>query len=263
LFGDTHSMTDEQSTAIVHAASAKLVAQRLSQTAGIVAIVVGCWSLGPAPAQAHRHDFAFTYDWKQPYAGEREVEAHSTYQKSDTSLEEEVEYEYGISQRFSVAPYAVFERGPGESLKYKGYQLETRYQLVDFQTNKVLSGLYEEYAKPNDETGRLESRIVLSYYSDRGDDWSFNYVLTNQFASDPHFNHTYSIGYARQIGASKHDYRGGAEWIHDTTGNRINFGPILGFAPTQHTSLVAGYAFALNKNDGNNDEARLIAEYEW
>ncbi len=218
--------------------------------------------LGAAPARAHRHDFPSTYDWKQPSFGEKEIEAHTTYLKSDTSLEEEVEFEEGVTSRFSIAPYVVFGRGSDESLHYTGFQVEARYQLMPYQTNKVLSGLYEEFIQPKDERSGLESRIVLSRYDQQGGDISFNYVLTNSFASDPNYRHTYSVGYVRPFGHTRYDFRGGVEWIHDLSKKRINLGPVLGLMTSDNTSLVVGYAFALNRRD-SNDEFRLIAEYEF
>lgn len=215
------------------------------------------------PAQAHRHDFPFTYDWKQPAHGEQEFEAHTTYLKSDASFEEEVEYEYGVSKRFSIAPYVVFGRGRDESLHYTGFQLEARYQLTKYRTNRVLAGLYEEYAKPKDEAAALESRLILSRYDENGGDISFNYVVTNGFRADTDFEKTYSIGYARPFGRSKYDLRGGGEWIHSLHDGRINAGPVLGLRISDHISLVAGYAFALNRRAGNSGEFRMITEYEF
>ncbi len=214
-------------------------------------------------ARADRHDFPFTYDWNQTAAGEHEIEAHSTYLKSDTSFEEELEYEYGVSERFSIAPYVVFERGPGESLHYSGFQVETRYKLVPFKTNRVLSGLYEEYAKHKDGDSSLESRIVLSRYGTDGSDLSFNFVLVNDLTSHPAYEKIYSVGYAVPIGRSPQSYRGGAEWIHNLTDGRINFGPVFGMETSKSTSIVLGYAFKLNSRDGNDDEARAIVEYEF
>jgi len=216
-----------------------------------------------APASAHRHDFPFTYDWKQPAHGEKEVEAHTTYRKSDTSFEEELEFEYGATKRFSIAPYVVFGHGPSESLHYTGFQLEARYQLRKYETSKILSGLYAEYAKPKDDHAALESRIVLSLYDAHGGDFSFNYVLSNGFGANPNFQKTYSLGYAFPIGKGAYDVRNGVEWIHDLHDGHINFGPVVSLKTSDATSLTAGYAFALNHQDANKGEARVIAEYEF
>lgn len=236
---------------------------QISKAASLIIAFATIAILTAVPASAHRHDFPFTYDWHQAAPGEKEIEAHTTYSKSDTSLEEEVEFEYGISERFSIAPYAVFERGPGETLHYSGYQVEARYKLVPYKTNRILSGLYEEYAKPKDSGAQLESRIVLSRFGNDGSDLSFNYVLVNDFTSDPTYEKTYSVGYAVPIGKTKYDIRGGGEWIHNISDGRINLGPVLSLSTSDHTSITLGYAFHANSRNGNGDEARAVVEYEW
>ncbi len=215
-------------------------------------------------AGASQHDFPFSYDWKQAAPGEKEIETHSTYLTSDRSFEEEVEFEYGASQRFTIAPYLVLGRGPGESLRYTGFQVETRYQLQPYKTGRLLSGLYEEYAQPKGERASLESRLVLSRYDAQGGDLTFNAVLTNSFRGSPDYEKTYSFGYARPLSArSRYAPRGGAEFIHSVTDGRLNLGPILGLAPSRDTWIVAGYAFALNGRANNRGELRVIAEYEF
>jgi hypothetical protein len=95
-------------------------------------------------AWGNAHDFPFTYDWKQPAYREREVELPNTYLESGLTFDEECEFEYGFTERFSLAPYTVFERAPGERLRYSGSQLEAWYQLTGYRPNALLVGLYEE-----------------------------------------------------------------------------------------------------------------------
>jgi hypothetical protein len=91
------------------------------------AIVCGLLSATAAPSHAHRKDFVFAKEWKQPTKGERELELYSTY--SNGTLTKQIELDYGVTDRFSVAPYLVFERKPGGDLKYKEFKFESRYQL--------------------------------------------------------------------------------------------------------------------------------------
>jgi hypothetical protein len=220
--------------------------------------------LVPPAAWGSAHDFPFTYDWKQPAYREREVELHNTYLESGQTFEEECEFEYGFTERFSLAPYAVFERTPGERLRYSGFQLEARYQLTGYRPNALLVGLYEEYAKPLHAGGALESRLIVSRYDNAGGDWSFNYVLTNGFSRSPDFRRRYSLGYVRPLGASgRPGPRGGFEFLHDLSERRLNAGPVFGFSPLESTWLVTGYAAPLNRRHENRGEARIIAEYEF
>lgn len=215
------------------------------------------------PAKASRRDFPFTYDWKQPSKGEKEIELKSRYRGSDNTFEQQIEFEYGITDRFMLAPYLVFERGPGEGLRYTEFKLESRYQLGKYQTGKILPGLYLEGVKPRRGAAEIEGKLILSRYGKKGDNLSFNYIVERELESGAELEHEYSFGYVRPFGKGKRDVRGGFEWIHNLSSDRINAGPVIGFAPSEKTWITTGYAFPLSRRDGNRGEFRLIAEYEW
>lgn len=209
-------------------------------------------------AQASSRDFPFTYDWKQSAKGEKEIEIKTTY--SDGELETEIELEYGVSKRFMIAPYLVFGRERGEKFEYKAFQLEARYQLGNYKPNRVLTGLYAEYAKPKDGPASLETRLVLSRYGKNGDDFSCNLVLERAFQGGE-TEKTLSLGYVRPVGKS--ETKIGGEFIHNFNENQLKGGPVIAFAASKDIWMTAGYAFALNKRAENKDEIRLTAEYEW
>ena len=98
--------------------------KQLIQIGAMATIVSGIYS---GNAQAHRRDFSFTYDWKQPSKGEVELESHTTYEGETDTLKQEIELEYGISDRLSVAPYIVFNCERGGQLKYHKWKVESRY----------------------------------------------------------------------------------------------------------------------------------------
>lgn len=209
-------------------------------------------------AQASSRDFPFTYDWKQSAKGEKELEFKPTY--SDGELETEIELEYGVSKRFMIAPYLVFGRERGEKFAYKAFQLEARYQLGDYKPNRVLAGLYAEYAKPKDGPAGLETRLVLSSYGKNGDDLSCNFVLERAFQGGE-IKKMLSLGYVRPVGKS--ETKIGGEFIHNFNENQLKGGPVIAFAAGKDIWMTAGYAFALNKRSENKDEIRVNAEYEF
>lgn len=210
-------------------------------------------------ADAHRRDFAFTYDWKQPSKGERELELKSFY--SDGTWKQEIELEYGVSKRFMLAPYIVFERERGEKLKYHEFKLEARYQLGDYKPNRVLTGLYAEYAKEDGGPSELEGKLIFSRYNKKGDNLSLNLIAERALESGEKTQFEYSFGYAKSLG--KNGARIGGEWIHELNDNHIKAGPTVAFAASDDIWIVAGYAFALNKRDENKDAVRVLAEYEF
>lgn len=240
--------------------NAKSRFQKAVATASLTACVLG-FASDAKEAQAHRRDFPFTYDWYQPSKGEKEIETKSRYRGSDASLEQQVELEYGVSDRLMIAPYVVFERGRGENLRYHEWKLESRYQLGRFKTGRLLPSLYLEYARPRGGASELEGKLIFSRFNKRGDDLSVNLIAERELKSGAKIEREYSIGYARDVG--KNGARLGGEWIHNLSGRRINAGPTWAFAPRDDLWLVAGYAFPITRRDNNKGELRLNLEYEF
>lgn len=225
-------------------------------------IVGGGLVLSVAPqAQAHRRDFVFNTDWRQPSQGEKEIESHTIYDGRSDTFKQQLEFEYGVTKRLAIAPYVLFEKEQGDSLKYKGFQVETRYQLGNYKRGEILSGLYLEYAKEKDQSAELEGKLILSRYGKNGDDITFNYVVGRHLENGAELEHKYTLGYARDLGKS--GARIGAEWIHDLSSGQINAGPTVAFGLGSDVWVSTGYAFPLNSREGNKGEYRLIAEYEF
>jgi hypothetical protein len=161
-----------------------------------------------------------------------------------------------------VAPYIVFEKERGEGLRYHEWKFEARYQLGRFKRGKILTGLYGEYAKPRNEKGEIEGKLIFSRYDKNGGDLSLNLISERSLESGSKWEKEYSFGYARGVGHSRHEPRLGVEWIHNITDRRINAGPTLALAPTKNTWIVGGIAAPLTER-GNKVEYRILAEYEW
>ncbi len=235
--------------------------------AGVVAFGVWSAGFGANEAKAHRRDFPNTYDWHQPAKGAKEIEFHTRYRGRNNSLRQQVEFEYGITDRWMVAPYLVFQKGSGGGLDLTGYKLQTRYQLGEYKANTWLPGLYAEYIGNKNAPDVAEGKLILSRFGKKGDNFSFNYIVERALTNGAAFENQYSMGYARSLGskgfAAKRDLRGGVEWIHNLSSGRINAGPVLGFSPSKRTWIVGGWALPVNSRGGNKSEFRLLAEYEF
>jgi len=226
----------------------------------MAALAVVGMGIFATPSHAHRKDFVFAKEWKQPTKGERELELYTTY--SNAKLTQAVELDYGVTERFSVAPYLVFERERGESLKYKEFKLEGRYQLAPYKTGKFLPAIYGEYIKENGGPSELEGIFIVSRYGKKGDNLSFNFVAERELKNDAELETKYAVAYARPLGKS--GSRIGLEWVQSLEEEKnIKFGPTTAFAATDDIWIVAGYAFGINNRDSNNDTIRLLAEYEF
>lgn len=214
-------------------------------------------------AQAHRRDFPFTYDWMQPSKGEKEIESHSLYRRGDSSFEQQIEFEYGITNRFMIAPYVVFEKDGGGNLRYSGFKLESRYQLGNYKEGKILPGLYLEAEKPRGEKTEIETKLILSRYDKQGGDFSLNLIAEKPLEKGSDLRTTFSFGYARPVGRSKYNMRGGFEFTRDIDDKHVNLGPVFGMELNKSINFVVGYGFPLTHRNENKGEFRLLAEYEW
>lgn len=225
---------------------------------GIFGLVLG--GIVVDTARADVRDFPFTYEWRQSPKGMKEFEIKNRYTGKDNTFEQQFEVEYGVTDRFQIAPYLVFEREAGGKYKYHEFKLETRYQLGDYKPNKILPGLYLEYAKERGGPSELEGKLILTRYGKDGSNLSFNYIIERELENGAEFENEYSIGYARRLSRR---VRGGGELIHNLTDGTVNAGPVVAFNIGQSIFATAGYAFALNDRDGNRPQVRLNLEYEF
>ena len=229
----------------------------------LIALVVLSGGLSNEDAQAHRRDFPFTYDWMQPSQGEKEIEPQTLYRRGDHAFEQQIEFEYGFTDRFMIAPYVVLEKGSGGSLKYAAWKLESRYQLGQYKEGKILTGLYMEAEKPKGEKLEVEGKLIFSRYDKQGGNLSLNLIGEKSLESGSNLLTTFSMGYARPLGKGSHDRRGGFELMRDLDDKHISAGPVFGMELGRHVNFVAGYGFPITKRNVNKGELRLLAEYEW
>lgn len=214
------------------------------------------------PVRADEKYYPFTYDWFQSARGEKEIALQATSFGRDNLLKHELELEYGLSKRFSIALYFVFESGEGRTLHYDAVKVETRYQLGEYAPNRVLPGLYLEYEKATDEAGEFEGKLILSRYDGHGGDISFNYILEQSLATGAKTQHIYSLGWSRALRGPR-GLRGGAELIHELFSGKINLGPVAGFEPISGTWILGGIYFPLNSREENRTELRLRVQHHW
>lgn len=67
-----------------------------------------------------------------------------------------LEFEFGFTNRWTVSPYLIFEREPGEGVKVRGAKLEQRYRFGDFRVGQILPALYFEVKKEESEDWEVE-----------------------------------------------------------------------------------------------------------
>jgi hypothetical protein len=223
------------------------------------AVVVAAIALpATAPsARANRRDFAFTYEWWTPAKGEKEIEVWNTYATHEKAYQGQVEFETGITDRLTVAAYALREKTSGES-GVNGYKIETIYRMGDYKDGAVLPSAYLEYEKVKGETGELEGKILLSRYK-ADTNLSLNLIATRRTGSGAETETGYALGYAR--GTKNPKLRAGLEAIGSFRDRVHGLGPTVAYDLSPSTRAILSTNFALTSQADN--QARLLVEYEF
>src|SRR5205085_1293120 len=84
--------------------------------------------------------FVFTYDWNTPSQFEREIEFTYDHFRDGTGFGQ-LEFEYGMTDRWLVAPYILFDQNHGKA-QVAGFQVEQRYRFGEFRYGRVLPAVY-------------------------------------------------------------------------------------------------------------------------
>jgi hypothetical protein len=105
---------------------------RLGRLRRIGIAVLGVLAVASAaPARADQRYFSHTYDWFTPSQGEKEIELYWT-QENGGEADSQLEFEYGITNRWMVAPYLLMKREHGGDFEVEGWKLEQRSRLGTF-----------------------------------------------------------------------------------------------------------------------------------
>jgi hypothetical protein len=213
--------------------------------------------LAAAPAEAHERYFTYTYDWFTPARGEKELELWWT-QGEGGEADGEIEFEYGLTNRWVAAPYLLLKREHGGKFEVEGWKLEQRYRLGSFGYNRLLPALYFEVKKENGEPYELEGKLITSYLFGNGWVWSTNFIAESEVEESAKVELGYATGLSHPLGGR---WRGGVELFGNWTEKEHFFGPTLSynFRPDTKLLLTAGFKY-IGEEGG---AVRLILEKEW
>jgi hypothetical protein len=213
-----------------------------------------------APAQAHRRDFAFTYEWWTPAVGEKEIESYSTYNADTKNFDGAVEFETGLTERLGLGVYYLYSKDNGESLKGEGYKIESRYRFGEFRRGKVLPAAYLEYEKENGETAEMEAKLLLTSYGTdpAGTKFALNLIAERELESGADYEYGYALGYSRKGDART---RYGLELTGSLEENEHALGPVVAHQVNKNVRALLSTNFALT--DKADTRLRFLVEYEW
>lgn len=232
-----------------------------SQMRPILALgVLAALLLSPAPASAHRRNFALTYDWFTPLKNEKEVEFRWTQERAGDA-DASAEFEYGVTGRYVFAPYLLLSRGHGDAWEVEGWKLEQRYRFGDFHEKRLLPAAYLEVEREGGDWS-MEGKFITSCVWGPHI-WSFNLIAEQPIEAGAPLAWGYSTGVARLL---KGSLFGRATWIGaELYGNlfdRTHFaGPAVGHSFNRNAHVMLTGAMGLNRR--SDTQVSLLFEYEW
>lgn len=159
------------------------------------------------PSLADRRSYVWTYEYQTMPKGMAELEHYLTLKLPDFdeqdihNWEQRLEVEFGITDRWDISIYQIFEQQGGGSLKYSAFQLRTRYRL--FEAGALLFDplLYFEYKRSANlkAPNKLEWKLILA--RDLGAfNLAFNLIESLYFGGiDAEFQSEYAFGSSYEL----------------------------------------------------------------
>ena len=139
----------------------KQTLSRLSLCATITLLV-----LASTAASAHLRDYLVTYGYWTLPQGQVEVEIWNDFRDTDsgeTLFVHQTEVEYGITDRFTLGVYGVFEKKGAGAMEYAKTKFEGRYRLAEPGRLLMDPALYFKYkAGANGCSDGVETKLLLS-----------------------------------------------------------------------------------------------------
>ncbi|MGI8923993.1 MAG: hypothetical protein ACR2HJ_08155 [Fimbriimonadales bacterium] len=207
-------------------------------------------------ASAHRRYFAYTYDWFTPSMNEKELELYWT-QKEGGDATAQIEFEYGITDRWMVAPYAIFSHTDGE-VDFEGWKLETRYRFGDFAYDTLMPGIYFEVKKVEGEDATAEAKLITTLMTQSGLIWSANLVAETALDGDEKVEWAYVTGIAQRMSERLHL---GFEFKGHLVEDGHSAGPSFAYSLSPNQKLFGTALFSYP--GGGKHEFRVLFEHEF
>ncbi|HVT12572.1 MAG TPA: hypothetical protein VHE55_09910 [Fimbriimonadaceae bacterium] len=218
-------------------------------------LVIGAFLALASFAMSDQRYFIQTYDWNTPAQFEREIEL--TYDQFQGGAGfGQIEFEYGLTDRWMVAPYLLLEREGGKT-KVAGFQLEQRYRFGDFHYGRVLPAVYFEVHKENHESYELEGKLIGSYLPNE------KWIASGNFIVEQHIEKgaKTEIGYAAGLSRTYASYNVGIETKGNFLENEHIVGPTVGFIVGDRAKISVGAFYSFGKGDAS--VVRVLFEKEF
>ncbi|MDA8100492.1 MAG: hypothetical protein M0042_12820 [Nitrospiraceae bacterium] len=214
--------------------------------------------IGRGVARADQKAYVWTYDYSTLAKDSAEIEYYQTAVTKDRKVsgasdwQQQVEVEYGITDRLDAAIYQMFEQPADGSFFYAGYKLRLRYRVAEQNQLPVDVLFYAEHVENTDEASEFEGKLVLAKDIGRVN-IAYNQVFEKAYVKDAGAEHGYAAGISYRISDS---FRLGLESKGSYREGTYAAGPTISWSRGRLWANL-GAVFALN--DKTNDrETRFL-----
>ncbi len=220
----------------------------------IFLLVICAQFLGISLAYADRRSYVWTYEYMTMPKGMWELETYVTTEvpnmrKSNiNTIKPQLELEYGITDRWDVAMYQMWEfqnnRNKKDVSEYKGFKLRTRYKIGEKGKFFVDPLLYFEYIRDDDFSKPNVGEVKLVLAKDIGDfNVSYNQIVKRNLDRRGKTDHEYATGMSY---AFTPRLRVGFESKGNYSKEKFALGPTVSYT-FKKAFIALGAAFGLNK----------------
>jgi hypothetical protein len=223
----------------------------------IVSALVVCCLLVSSLAAADQRNYVWTAEYSTLGKGNAEVEfyqtavTHDAQTRNASDWTQQVELEYGITDRLNASLYQVYEQtADSPSLTYVGYNIELRYRVAEKNVLPVDVLLYAEHEVNTVDGNSFEGKLVLA--KDIGKlNIAYNQIYDRLYNSG-FVEHEYAAGISYEIVPA---FRVGVESKGSYTEDEYAAGPTLAWTGSRIWANI-GAVFALNHKT-NDREVRF------
>ncbi len=222
----------------------------------------------PRNSYADKRSYVWTYEYMTMLKGRWEAEVYVTTEipnmhRSDiNTVKPQLELEYGITERWDVAMYQMWEfknkRLENDS-EYKGFKLRTRYRIGEKGKFIVDPLLYFEYIRDDDfsKPNVGEAKLVLA--KDIGDfNISYNQIIKRNLEREGKTDYEYASGAGYALTSR---FKAGIESKGNFPKEKYALGPTLSYTIKPFKAYVTlGAVFGLNKKT-DDLQTRVIAGF--
>ncbi len=220
--------------------------------------------LGVNSASADRRSYVWTYEYQTMPRGESELEYYLTTKvpdlnrtKDKNTWEHQVEYEYGLTDRWDISVYQRWQQTNTQSddkFEYTGTKVRTRYRFGEKGMYPLDTLLYLEYIRPDgsDAPEILEGKIILAKDFGRYN-VAYNQILKAGINNEGGNENEYACGLSYEFSPS---WKVGLESTGNFTEDKFYIGPTVSWASEK---FWVGAGVLRGLNDRSDDlRFRLI-----